>query len=66
MIYDRIDKTLAVFVHDAMTGEELLLPVSEDEATEVYRHPYAYAARAQSSRVDVVKAKRAVSAQIAG
>jgi hypothetical protein len=47
LIYDRVDCTLAVFVHDALTGEEILLPVSDDEAAEVYRHPYAYAHRAE-------------------
>jgi hypothetical protein len=46
LIYDRLDGTLAVFVHDALNGEEFLLPVSGDEAAEVYRHPYAYADRA--------------------
>jgi hypothetical protein len=49
LIYDRHDGTLVVFAHDASTGEELLLPVSGDEAAEVYRHPYAYAHRAQKS-----------------
>jgi hypothetical protein len=46
LIYDRFDHSLAVFVHDALTGEELVLPVSGEEAAEVYRHPYAYAHRA--------------------
>jgi hypothetical protein len=45
LIYDRLAGTLAVFVRDALTGEEFLLPVSGDEAAEVYRHPYAYAHR---------------------
>ena len=45
LMYDRIARTLAVFVHDAMTNEELLLPVSGDEALEVYHHPYAHAHR---------------------
>jgi len=47
LIYNRDDRSLAVFVHDGMNGEELLLPVTGDEAAEVYRHPYAYADRAQ-------------------
>ena len=45
LIYDRFDGTLAVFVRDALTDEEFVLPVSADEAAEVYRHPYAYAHR---------------------
>ena len=48
LIYDRGAGTLAVFVHDASTGEELVLPVSGEEAAEVYRHPFAYANRATS------------------
>jgi hypothetical protein len=48
LIYDRLVGTLAVFVHDASNGEEFLLPVTGDEAAEVYRHPYAYAHRALS------------------
>ena len=49
LIYDRLDGSLAVFVHDALTGEELLLPVSGDDAAEVYSHPYAYAHRAEGA-----------------
>jgi hypothetical protein len=45
LIYDRLAGTLAVFVRDALTGEEFVLPVSGEEAAEVYRHPYAYAHR---------------------
>ena len=45
-MYDRDDGALSVFVHDGLTGEELLVPVTGDEASEVYRHPYAYAHRA--------------------
>ncbi len=47
LIYDRSDRSLAVFVCDGLTGEELRLPVTGDEAAEVYRHPYAYAYRAE-------------------
>jgi hypothetical protein len=46
LIWNRDEKTLVVFAHDAHTGEELAIPVTEDEAAEVYRHPFAYAARA--------------------
>ena len=47
LIYDRFDRTLMVFVHDELTGEDLFLPVTGDEALEVYHHPYAYAHRVQ-------------------
>jgi hypothetical protein len=60
LIYDRADQSLVVFVHDTLTGEELSLPVSGDEATEVYRHPYAYAHRAQSPPAPVERAPRRI------
>jgi len=34
LVYDRLDGTLAVFVHDALTGEEFVVPVNGDEAAE--------------------------------
>jgi hypothetical protein len=46
LVWDRSDETLRVFAYDGLTGEELLVPVSGEEAAEVYRHPFAYAARA--------------------
>jgi hypothetical protein len=45
LIYDRSEKTLVVFAHDRLTSEEVSIPVQEDEAAEVYRHPFAYAYR---------------------
>jgi hypothetical protein len=45
LIWDRRDHTLVVFAYDAMTQEEVAIPVSGDEATEVYNHPFAYAHR---------------------
>jgi hypothetical protein len=51
LIYDRSDQSLVVFVHDGLTGEELSLPVSPDDAAEVYRHPYAYAHRARTQAI---------------
>jgi hypothetical protein len=47
LIWDRSDETLQVFAHDASTGEELVVPVSGNEAAEVYRHPFAYTHRAK-------------------
>jgi hypothetical protein len=49
LIWDRFEKTLRVFAHDATTGEEFVVPVSADEATEVYEHPFAYSSRATST-----------------
>jgi hypothetical protein len=46
LIWDREAETLVVFAHDARTDEAVSIPVTGDEATEVYRHPFAYAHRA--------------------
>jgi hypothetical protein len=46
LIWDRSEKTLVVFARDYRTDEEVAIPVSGDEASEVYRHPFAYAHRA--------------------
>jgi hypothetical protein len=46
LVWDRSNQTLRVFAYDGLTGEEILVPVSGEEAAEVYRHPFAYAARA--------------------
>jgi hypothetical protein len=45
LIWDREERTLVVFAHDATTSEEVVIPVRGEEATEVYRHPFAYAHR---------------------
>jgi hypothetical protein len=45
LIWDRDARTLVVFAHDDRTDEEVAIPVSGDEANEVYRHPFAYAHR---------------------
>ena len=41
----RSARSLVVFAHDNRTDEEVAIPVTGDEATEVYRHPFAYAHR---------------------
>jgi serine/threonine protein kinase HipA of HipAB toxin-antitoxin module len=46
LIWDRSDRTLVVFARDDRTDEEVAIPVTGDEASEVYRHPFAYAHRA--------------------
>jgi hypothetical protein len=50
LLWDRSERTLVVFARDASTNEELAIPVSGDEATEVYRHPFAYAHRSARRR----------------
>ena len=45
LIWDRRDSSLVVFARDDRTNEEVAIPVSGDEASEVYRHPFAYAHR---------------------
>lgn len=45
LIWDRRDRSLVVFAHDLRTQEEVVIPVSGEEAAEVYRHPFAYAHR---------------------
>jgi hypothetical protein len=47
LIWNRREKTLVVFAHDDLTSEEVAIPVSREEAVEVYRHPFAYAQRAE-------------------
>jgi hypothetical protein len=46
LIWNRRDQSLVVFAHDDLTNEEVAIPVSRDEAVEVYRHPFAYRHRA--------------------
>ena len=48
LIWDRRKQTLVVFAHDDQTNEEVAIAVSGAEATEVYRHPFAYAHRSLS------------------
>ncbi len=48
LIWDRGEGTLVVFAHDDLTDEEVAIPVSGEEATEVYRHPFAYAHRSRA------------------
>jgi hypothetical protein len=45
LIWDREQQTLVVFAHDGQTSEEVAIPVSREEASDVYRHPFAYAHR---------------------
>jgi hypothetical protein len=46
LIWDRPEQALRVIAYDGLTDEEIVLPVSGEEAAEVYRHPFAYANRA--------------------
>lgn len=45
LIWNRTEQTLVVFAHDGRTNEEIAIPVSREEAAEIYRHPFAYAYR---------------------
>jgi len=45
LVWDRSDETVRVVAYDGLTDEELVIPVSGDEAAEVYRHPFAHTAR---------------------
>ena len=58
LIWDRRDKTLVVFAYDALTEEEVVIPVTGDEAAEVYRHPFAYAHRTVDLDLRLPKAER--------
>ena len=49
LVWNRGDETLRVFAYDGLTGEEIVVPVSGEEAAEVYRHPFAYTARSVKS-----------------
>ena len=46
LIWDRNEEALRVIAYDGLTGEEIVVPVSSDEAVEVYQHPFAYSSRA--------------------
>jgi hypothetical protein len=46
LIWDRNEEALRVIAYDGLTGEEIVVPVSGDEAAEVYQHPFAYSSRA--------------------
>ena len=45
LMWDPGERTLIVVARDARTNEEVAIPVSGAEASEVYRHPFAYAHR---------------------
>ena len=46
LVWDRNEEVLRVIAYDGLTGEEIVVPVSGDEAVEVYQHPFAYSSRA--------------------
>jgi hypothetical protein len=62
LIWNRLDETLVVFAYDSMTKEEVSIPVSGDEAAEVYRHPFAYAHRSRTLDRAAAKIGRSVTA----
>ena len=46
LLWNRTNDSLSVFVCDTRTVELFLLPTAPHEALDVFRHPFAYAARA--------------------
>jgi hypothetical protein len=46
LVWDRDENSLRVIAYDGLTDEEIVVPVGGAEASEVYRHPFAYAGRA--------------------
>jgi hypothetical protein len=53
LVWDRNEEVLRVIAYDGLTGEEIVVPVSGDEAVEVYQHPFAYSSRAIKPAVSV-------------
>jgi hypothetical protein len=51
LVWDRNEEVLRVIAYDGLTGEEIVVPVSGDEAVEVYQHPFAYSSRAIKRKV---------------
>lgn len=49
LVWDRVEDALRVIAYDGLTDEQIVVPVSGEEAAEVYRHPFAYASRALKS-----------------
>ena len=58
LIWNRRDGSLVVFAYDSTTQEEVVIPVTGAEAAEVYRHPFAYAGRAEKLDFRASKAPR--------
>jgi hypothetical protein len=50
-VWDRRDETLRVVAYDGLTDEEIVIPVSGDEAAEVYQHPFAHTARSIKTKL---------------
>jgi len=61
LIWNRKARTLVVFAHDDRTDEEVAIPVSGEEASEVYRHPFAYAHRSLAVGLSVKVSGRAAA-----
>jgi hypothetical protein len=53
LIWNRDEASLVVFAYDALTSEQVAIPVTGAEAAEVYQHPFAYAHRStRTLRID--------------
>lgn len=44
LVWHRDTNALVVFAHDGQTGEERVIPVTADEALDVFDHPFGYPA----------------------
>src|SRR5438067_207750 len=53
LVWDRSDETLRVFAYDGLTGEEIVVPVSGDDATccSIFRSRSAFVAGHSSSTI---------------
>jgi hypothetical protein len=51
LVWDRSDDSLRVVAYDGLTDEEIVIPVSGDEASEVYQHPFAHTARSIKTKL---------------
>ena len=51
LVWDRRDESLRVVAYDGLTDEEIVIPVSGDEASEVYQHPFAHTARSIKTKL---------------
>jgi hypothetical protein len=49
LLWNRATGKLLVVAYDSVEDEQLTIPVDGKDATEVYRHPFAYADRAARS-----------------
>ncbi len=49
LLWSRSERSLTVFVYDAKSEETHEIPAPPERALEVFRHPFAYSALAESA-----------------